>query len=198
MKSFQTYLYETKKTFEFRIKIANYDLDKNAQDRIKSVLEAYQLESITAPKRMPIQEHRDFPKMGPCECYVIDAELGYPTIADHLRQLIVERAAIKADCVCVYPKNQHEYTEEAEMRGQGRDGSLLEDPELTADESEPELAGQARVDSMLKELETRKYEIAGKDSDTTGKTTNDLPQGTVSPVGTTKNKLQKPRAGKQS
>lgn len=195
MKSFQTYIYETKKTFEFRIKIANYDLNKEAQERIKSALEAYQLESITTPKRMPIQEHRDFPSWGPCECYLIDAELGYPTVAEHLYQLIVERAGIKADCVRVYPKNQHEYTEEAEMRGQGQKGALLDNPELEADAVETDLAGQGRVDSLLKHLTTRKYEIAAKDSGTNGKSTNDLPQGTDSPIGSKKNILQKPRTG---
>lgn len=195
MKSFQTYIYETKKTFEFRMKFANCDLDKPAQDRIKSVLEAYQLQSITAPKRMPIQEHRDFPKLGPCECHVIDVELGYPTIAEHLRQLMVERAAIKADSVCVYPKNQHEYTEEAETRGQGRTGALLTDPDLQADELDVNMAGQARADSLLKELQTTKHVVAAKDPSAAGKTTNELPQGTVSPVGSTQNKLQKPRIG---
>lgn len=196
MKSFQEYLYESRKTFEFRIKIANYDLNKEAQARIKSVLEAYQLESISAPKRLPIQEHRDFPKMGACECYLIDVELAYPTISDQIRQLVVERAGVKADCVCVYTKNQHEYTEEAEARGKDQSGAILEEPDLKSDDMEADLAGQARVDSMLKELETRKYEQVATDSGTTGKTTNELPQGVTSPVGTVKNKLQKPRAGK--
>lgn len=181
MKSFQTYLYETKKTYEFRIKIANHELDKQTQDRLKSVLEAFQLETISSPKRLPIQEHRDFPKWGPCECYLVDIEVAYPTVPDQIRQLVVERAGIKADCVCVYYKNQHEYTEEAELHGQDQTGALLEEPELKADAGGQDVAGQSRVDSLLKELESRKYDFAATEK-TDGKSTNDIPQQTVSPV----------------
>ena len=48
---------------------------------------------------------------------------------------------------------------------------------------------EKRLTSLLKELETRKYEIAGTEK-VDSKTTNEIPQGTESPVGSTK--LTKP------
>ena len=44
------------------------------------------------------------------------------------------------------------------------------------------LVGMQRVENLLKELETRRMELAAKDGATTGKTTNSIPQYTNSPV----------------
>lgn len=194
MKSFQSYFYEAKKIFEFRIKIAMHDMDKPAQDRLKSALEAYQLETITAPKRLPIQEHRDFPKMGPCECYVIDIGLNYPTVPAQVRQLVIERAGINADCVCVYPLAQYLDNEEFEAHGKDHEGALLDEEELKADPDGQALAGQVRVGSLLKELESRKQEFAATEK-TTGAMATDK-EGVTSPVGTHQNKIPSPVKGK--
>jgi len=194
MKSFQSYMYEAKKVYDFRIKIAQHEMDKPAVDRLKSALEAFQLETITAPKRLPIQEHRDFPKMGPCECYVIDIGVNYPTIAPQIRQLVAERAGINSECVCVYTLDEHGYTDEAELRGQDHQGAYLNEPELTADAGGQELAGQVRVGSLLKELESRKYEFAATEK-TTGAMSTDG-EGVTSPVGTHQNKIPSPVKGK--
>ena len=187
MKSFQSYMYEAKKVYDFRIKIAQHEMDKPAVDRLKSALEAFQLETITAPKRLPIQEHRDFPKMGPCECYVIDIGVNYPTIAPQIRQLVAERAGINSECVCVYTLDEHGYADEAELRGQDHQGAYLNEPELTADAGGQELAGQVRVGS-------RKYEFAATEK-TTGAMSTDG-EGVTSPVGTHQNKIPSPVKGK--
>ena len=49
--------------------------------------------------------------------------------------------------------------------------------------------GEKHVMSFLKSLETTEHEFAAKEK-TDSKSTNDLPQGTTSPVGSNKNKLQ--------
>ena len=52
--------------------------------------------------------------------------------------------------------------------------------------------------SFIKELEkhkTSKFEVAGKEK-ADGKTTNELPQGTKSPVGSRQNKIPNPVKGK--
>lgn len=194
LKPFQAYMYEAKKVYEFRIKICQHDMDKPAVERLKSALEAYQLETISAVKRLPIQEHRDFPKMGPCECYIIDVGLNYPTIAAQVRQIVAERAGLNAECVCVYPLNQHEFNEEFEARGKDHDGALLDDPELTADAGGQELAGQVRVGSLLKELESLKFEYAAAEK-SAGKASTDK-IGTTSPIGTHQNTIPSPVKGK--
>lgn len=196
MKSFQSYFFEAKKIFEFRVKIAAENgLDKDCEKRVKTALEAFKVETVSAPKRLPIQEHRDFPKVGPCECYIIDVGLGYPTIPEQVRQLIVERCGIKADCVCVFPMDQYVFNEEFEAHGKDHEGALLDDTELADAEGAQELVGKSRKESLVKELSkhTRKYEFAAKEK-TAGIIADS--SGEKSPVGSHQNKIPSPVKGR--
>lgn len=195
MKSFQNYLAELNRIYEFRVKIAGIDLDKEVMDRVKHALETYQVESIGAVKRMPIQEHAEFMKLGPCECSVFEVSLRYPTTTDQLRQVISERARLNADWVCVKTKNQMDYNEEFEAHGKDHEGAVLTDDKLADEQGGQELVAGNRLSGLFKELETRKYEFAEKSKEA-GKTLNDEPQGTTSPVGTKQNKIPSPTKGR--
>ena len=191
MKPFQTYIFELSKPSEFRIKLAGVNPQGEVMDRIKNALEAYQLESISAVKSLPIQEHREFPQWGgACECWQFDVKVAYPTTNIAVRQLIKERAGINVDWICVRNLNEADYTDEAEAHGKDHEGALLDETELKDAPGAQELAGQSRIGSLLKELESRKFEFAA-DSNEAGKTTNDTPQSETSPVGTTQNKVYK-------
>ena len=210
MQKFQDYFYNAKKPYEFRIKIANLDITKNeVMEAIKNALDAYEVETITAPKRLPIQEHKDFGKLGPCEVHVIDVVLNYPTIAEQVRQLVINRALVPNYCICVETMGQAEnedlVNEKILAQAEG-EGALLDKPELPTTPGAQETAGQARVDSLLKELMaepmSRAYEIAGTDTtiggekqSSYGKTTNDLPMGDKAPVGTTQNYVYRKSKG---
>lgn len=194
MKPYQQYVFELNKVYEYQVKIAGTNPKGEVMERIKNALDAYQVEAVSTAKSMPIQEHREFPKMGACECWIFEVSVKYPTTPEQLRQLIKERAGINPDCVCVWPKNAYEFNEEFEAHGKDHEGALLDQPELKADEGGQELVGQARRDSMLKELGARTYEFAAK-TEATGKTTNQTPAGTKSPVGSTQNKISTPPKG---
>ena len=194
MKSYQQYVFELNKVYEYKVKIAGTNPKGEVMERIKNALDAHQVESVSAVKGMPIQEHREFPTMGACECYMFDVTIKYPTTPEQLRQLIKERAGINPDCVCVWPKDQYEFNEEFEGFGKDHEGALLDQPDMKAAEGGQELVGQARRDSMLKELGARTYEFAAK-SEADGKTTNQTPVDTKSPVGSTQVKLPTPPKG---
>jgi hypothetical protein len=70
MKSFQSYVFELNKPYEFRIKLATIEPKGEVMEQIKNALNTFQLESISAVKSLPIQEHREFPKYGACECLI--------------------------------------------------------------------------------------------------------------------------------
>ena len=178
MKAFQTYIAELNTAYTFRVKIAGVEPTGEVFDRIKNALEAYQVENITTPKRMPIQEHREFPKLGPCECYVMEVTVKYPTTPVQIRQLIGTRAMIDPTCLCVYNEDTAAQ-EDAVQERINNQGAVLTEPEMKTDAAP--VAGQALVDSFLKELETRKYEFAAK-SEANDKTTNEVPQNTKSIV----------------
>jgi len=173
MKAFQSYIAELNKLYEFKVKIAGVNPKGEVFERIKNALDAYQVETISNPKSLPIQEHRDFPKLGPCECYLIEVALQYPTTPDQVRQLVSSRAMIDPTCVCVYTKGQHEQEDMVQERIDNQ-GPVLSEPELKT-EAQGDVAGQARVSSLMKELSARTYEFAAK-PETKPETTNQLPQ----------------------
>lgn len=188
MKSFQTYIFELSRPSEFRIKLAGVNPKGEMLTRIKNALEAYQLESISAIKSLPIQEHREFPQWGgPCEAWQFDIKVAYPTTTVAMMQVIKERAGINPDWVHVRNLQEANYTDEAEKRNKDRKKPLIGDDVLEDEPGAQDYAGQKRISNLLKELESRKFEYA-KDSKESGKTTNDLPMGEVAPVNTKQNK----------
>jgi len=185
MKPFQSYIFEINKPYEFRIKMATVN-PSSVMDQIKNALDTYQLESVSAVKSIPIQEHREFPQWGPCECWQFDVKVAYPVTVPQIRQTLKERAQLNPDWLAVRNLNEAIDTEEAEALGQDHDGALLDEEELKDAPGAQELAGQSRIGSLLKELESRKFEFA-ENSNEAGKTTNDAPMSDKSPVGTTQN-----------
>jgi hypothetical protein len=200
MKPFQQYIFELNKPYEFRIKMAHID-PKSVMEQIKNALDSWELESVSAVKSHPIQEHREFPQWGACESWTFDIKLKYPTNQVQVAQVLKERANLEADWVCVRNLHEADFTDEAESVNANQKGALLDTDDLGGSTEGQGLVGQARIGSLLKELETRGFEVAG--SDTTvggekdpayGKTTNELPMGDKAPVGSTQNKVyRKPR-----
>jgi hypothetical protein len=192
MKPFQTYIFELSKPSEFRIKLAGVNPKGEVMDRIKNALDAYQLESVSAVKSLPIQEHREFPQWGgPCEAWQFDIKVKYPTTPIAMKQVIKERAAINPDWICVRNLNEANYTDEAETLGKNRKGALLDTDELADEKGAQELVGKNRVGSLMKELESRKFSFA-QDSKETGKTTNEIPVNEISLATTAPKKYTPP------
>ena len=197
MKNFLNYLEQSQKTYEFRIKIANTDpAEKFAA--LESALNAYGLESLSKPKRLPLKESDiDFPNHGTVELYLMDAVLTYPCNEQQLRTIIAERAgSVKAN-IFVVPKNHPEeiwrWNEdgESELHEYKQGEAVLDKP--YEDNPEAKKAGDAYAsfNSILKELTEIKLEEAEGGKTPEAKTTNDLPQGTKSPVGSNQNTLPK-------
>jgi hypothetical protein len=200
LKPFQKYFYETSKVYEFKVKIANFELTSEVMESIKNAIDAYQIESISKPRRLPIQEHTVFGNLGPCECEVIDIAVRYPTIAEQIRQLIISRARVNADHVYVYTQDQYLNEEDldAKIVSQGADGPIISNPELQDEPGAQELVGDKRISSFMKELNDAKhrlntvYEVAGGETPA-AKTTNEIPQATVTPVNKQKTSRTKGR-----
>ena len=200
MKSLQAYIAERNTNYQFRIKIAKQN-PSDIMEEIKNALDAYELVEISKPKSLPIQEHREFPKWGPCECWTFEATVAYPTTSVQISQLLKERTGMQAEWVCVYTKDQAEQTEAAEAYGKDHTGSLLLDNELKDVPGGQDLVGEKRKDSMLKELDNQAPKMIALESDPAltstratektkaAQTTNQLPQGNTSPIGNHKPKL---------
>ena len=199
MKSLHDYIAERNSNYAFRIKVAKQN-PKDIMEEIKNALDAYELVDITTPKSMPVQEHREFPKWGPCECWQFEATVAYPTTTVQIAQLLKERTGMQAEWVCVYGKQQADQNDYAEAYGKDHEGSLLLDGKLKDVPGGQDLVGDKRKDSLLKELDKQSpimtgpgepdlVAAGGRKRPPPAQTTNTLPQGTKSPVGSQQNKL---------
>ena len=78
MKSLKSYLVESEQKYKFRIKMAE-KLDDEIMNQLETILEKYEVASISKPKKTPIQEHpMDFQTLNNAEVFIMDAELNYP------------------------------------------------------------------------------------------------------------------------
>jgi len=197
MKNFLNYLEQSQKTYEFRIKIANIDpAEKLAM--LESALDAYGLESLGKPKRLPLKESDvDFPNHGTVELYLMDAVLTYPCNEYQLRTIIAERAGIaQANIVVVptnHPEEQRRWNEDnsSDIKEYAQGESVLDKP--YEDNPEAKKAGDAYAsfNTILKELTELKLAEAEGGKTPAAKTTNELPTGDKSPVGSNQNKIPK-------
>jgi hypothetical protein len=210
MKNFLQYLSEVQKTYEFRIKIANCD-PKDKLDGLKVGLAEYAVDSVGAIKRLPIKANDvDFPNIPNVEVYLMDAVLKYPVNDAQLRVIVAERLGCSLSQVVVVSPNNPEEQRRWNLEGndikefkQGENVLTQPLPEASAEQKAASKA-YAGAETILKELnKTAKFEIAGDDKTlggdkdpAYGKTTNSVPVGDLSPVGSTKNKIPSPVKGR--
>jgi hypothetical protein len=196
MKNFINYLMDNEKSYEFRIKVANIDPTEK-MEQLENALEAFRLDSISKPKRLPIKESDiDFPSFKNCQLFLMDVVLKYPCNNDQLRAVVAERACIPSANIVVVPKNHPEeiwrWNEngESELREYVQGEAVLDKPYEDDPDAKAAGVGYASFTSILKELNAVKQEVAeGAAKTEAAETTNDLPQGDVSPVGSKQNKI---------
>lgn len=204
MKSFKAYLTESQKTYNFRIRMA-CEMTSEIETKTKQALEQFKVESISKPKRLPIHESPLFPNMGPVEINIFDISIAYPANDDQVRNALAECGCCPAANIRVTPTDSPfeaimDGTEVSNLGGKQGEAVLLQQ---TMERERPgaggaALVGDDRIPNLIKELEeTRKYhypEAAGGKTPK-GKTSNDFPQGTTSPMGSKQNKI--PSSGKK-
>jgi hypothetical protein len=101
MKSFKEYLTESKKTYEFKVKIAG-NIPKDFATNLKTALGQFQVEGIKNAKRTPIQESPvDFPNAKFSEVTVFDVVLKYPCNSPTVAGVISEKLGINSKNVVV-------------------------------------------------------------------------------------------------
>jgi len=145
--------------------------------------------TISAPKRLPMRRKPlDFPSFDTCEVNLITVSLKYPCTDDQVRQTLSQHGRIPLANLVVIPKNQPEELlrdAEDELNDDDEKEAILT-KELENVTGGQVKVGQQRVDSMLKELETRKTEYAAKTKTPKSVSLSDEPMNTKSPVAAKK------------
>jgi hypothetical protein len=156
MKSFKEYLTESKKVYEFKIKIAG-DMGKDVAKKIKEALDCYKVESCSAGKRLPIAEtHSDFPEVKNTSVTIFDVCLAYPTTSQVVRAALAERLKISADLLRVRNLKEEEEIAINHQHDKKSGESLLAKDDLEAVDGQ-KLVGDQHTMSLLKELNKIKH-----------------------------------------
>jgi len=94
MKSFTEYLTESKKVYEFKVKIAG-DCPKDCGKKIKEALAQFHVESCSSGKSTPIQETLvDFPDTKNTGMTIFDVCTSYPATSMQVQSILAEKLRI--------------------------------------------------------------------------------------------------------
>lgn len=130
MKSFTEYLTESKKQYDFRIKIAG-DVSSEQEDTMKRLLGRFTNENnLTGFKKSktPIQAvPLDFPQVKNCEVNIYEITLDFPTTQHELTEYLATELGIGKQHLVV--RRPGEPSEEYQTPAEKREGALLLDPD---------------------------------------------------------------------
>lgn len=188
MKNFATYLTESEeaKKYEFKIKLA-VDVTDEVLDALENAFRAVDLKKLGKAKRLPIQDHGEFPTLGPVNVSVMDLVVGQPATTEQLIALACERALIPRSHIVLRTIAEEAIFQLAPVQKKAITGKDYSKTEVTAAKDDNQ---QSDTFTFLKDLQQAsvKHEFAAPNKEK-AKTTNDLPTNDKSPVGSTQNKL---------
>ena len=127
MKTFKEYLSESKKQYDFRVKVAG-DFTTEQEDTLKTLLGRYSLSGFKKTAKTPIQElPLDFPQVKNCEVSIYEVSVDYPTTQHELIEYLTAELGVNKQNLVV--RNPGEPTEEYQTPVEPREGALLDDPD---------------------------------------------------------------------
>jgi hypothetical protein len=156
MKSFKEYLTESKKIYEFKVKIA-MDCGKETAQKIKAALGEFHVGSVSAGKSVPIQErHSEFPEHKNISMTVFDVATNYPAtnhqIQDKLAAVLcLPHTKIKVKNIA--EEKEFEINHQHDQRTGKAIGGTEQEPSNHQD-----LVGDKRVLNFLQELNRDKHQ----------------------------------------
>jgi len=187
MKTLNDYLLQTKKTYSFKVKIAG-EITNEAESTLKTLLEKYQILEFNKTAKTPVQAlPLDFPRIQNSEVNIWDVTLDYPVTSHELTNYIGNGLKINEQRVVV--RRPGEPSEEYQQTGKTYEGALLNDPNFKESPSEDfnnyygDKYNMSFVKALSDDLKAQQ-QARGELRPSAGiaETTNDLPQGNVSPI----------------
>jgi len=156
MKSFKEYLTESKKIYEFKVKIAG-ECPSDCSSRIKASLAQFHVTSVSAGKRTPIQErHSEFPEHKNVNMTIFDVATDYPATNKQLHDLLSSSLGMPASNIKVKSmaeEKEHEINHEHDERtGKALIGTPTEENDYS------DLVGEKHKMNFLHELTKEKHQ----------------------------------------
>ena len=183
MSTFATYLTESTKTYEYKIKIAG-DIDKDFTTRMETALGKFEVAKCSAGKKTPIQSlPLDFPALKNESVTIFDVTTNYPVAVRELKEYLADYMKISPACVVVRKPGEptEEYQEQMAVAGKSEYKNKLQDiemsdaPKVNAEDFHSTKANMSLLKELLKNREAEPHKIDGGKAaeDIKGVTTKD-------------------------
>lgn len=188
MKSFTEYLTESKKTYQFKVKIAG-DVNAEQESSFKTLLDKYHVTEFKKTGRTPVQTlPLDFPKLQNSEVSIYEVAVDYPVASHELQSYLA--AGLKINEQSIVVRKPGEPSEQYQEPQEKREGALLTDAEYkeSPNVDSNKYYGDEYNASLIKTLNDdlkAQHKARGQVIPTgdDGKTTNEVAQSNTSPVG---------------
>ena len=185
MKNFQSYLAESERTYNYRIKIVG-DVAPDFIKALEEKLKQFDPVKISKPKTTPVQlQPADFPKHSNDSVTSIDVEFRYPAIEPQIKQ-IAQLLFMDPNRIIMLTTTHEEGMDVERKKIEDQNKDLLTDTDFPAPDAEQKALSKdysAPYDqhAVLKNAYKSEFTVAGGKTPK-AETTNDLPMGNTSPM----------------
>lgn len=199
MKPFSKYLAESERTYNYRIKVVG-DVPAGFFRDLKDKLAQFDVVKMGDAKTTPVRKvNADFPAFPNQSMSIVDVEFRYPAIEPQIKQLAQIMGMDPNRIVMAtvpYEESMREESDKIEDQNQ----DLLKDtnypvPDPLQKNLKKDYGAEPHDHVVLKNAYRSDFTVAGGKTPA-AKTTNDLPQGTKSPISNIK-RPPKPTTGAQ-
>ena len=175
MSTFATYLTESTKTYEYKVKIAG-DIDKDFATRMETCLQKFEVAKMSAGKKTPIQSlPLDFPALSNESVTIFDVTTNYPTAVREMQEYLADYMNISPAMIVVRKPGEptEEYQEQMATAGKSEYKNKLQDieykdaPKVNSDDFPSTNANMSLLKELLKNREDNKNVPKEKENATT-------------------------------
>ena len=188
MKSFKDYLTESKRTYDFKIKIAGA-VTAECESNLKGLLDKYQVVGFKKSATTPVQAlPLDFPRLTNKEVNIWEVSLDYPVASYELANYL--GSGLKMNEQNIIVRRPGEPSEEYQQPAAHYEGALLgdstykESPNVDSNSYYGDKYNASLIKTLNDDLKAQnkaRGQVIPQGDD--GKTTNDVAQNNQSPVG---------------
>lgn len=185
MNTFAKYLAESERTYRYRIKVVG-DVPAGFVRDLKAKMAQFDIVKMSDIKTTPVRKiNADFPAFPNQPMSIVDVEFKYPAVEPQIKQLSQLLGLDPNRIVMNTTPYEESLNQEAE-KIQDQNHNLLTDTDFPADDAEQkalkkDYATGPYDHAVLKNAYRSDFTVAGGKTPA-AKTTNELPQGTKSPM----------------
>lgn len=185
MKTFAEYLTESKHTYDYRIKIAG-DVDAKFMGELKEKLKQFDVVSMTAPKKTPVQKQlKDFPQYNNESMTFMDVTFNYPATPPQITQ-IAQLLGLDPNRIIMQDTKYADSIDSEREKQDTENKNVLTDTDYPAPDAEQKALSKDYATgpydhAVVKNAYKSDFTVAGGKTPP-AVTTNDFPMGKKSPI----------------